>query len=171
MKALGEPVRRSIIDLLGERPATVTELSVTLGKAKGTIAHHVKVLVDAELVEVVATRRIRAVEERTYGRTAPTFVFLSHHLTTLPSLAESWMFDEAAASARLPAEGEAAFTSVRFARIPQDRAEAFKERLTELLDEFVAERRVGDVVYGLLVSLFPTDRPHLGDNDGTEAVS
>lgn len=35
MKALAAPVRRAIIDLLGDRPATVTDLAATLGKAKG----------------------------------------------------------------------------------------------------------------------------------------
>ncbi len=163
MKALAEPVRRGIIDLLGERPATVTELSDTLGKAKGTIAHHVDVLVDAQLVEVASTRRVRALEERTYARVAPTFVFPPDHLATLGHLAGSWMLEEAAESARAPVGDEAATTSVRFARIPHERAGEFCERLGELLDDFVAESRDGDVVYGLLVALFPTDRPHLPD--------
>jgi len=163
MKALGAPVRRAIVDLLGDRPATVTELATTLGKAKGTISHHVDVLVDAELVEVVSTRKVRAIEERTYGRTAPTFILPEGHMESLSGLADSWMLEEAVESARAPDEGEKAFTSVRFARIPHDRADEFAHRLGDLLDDFVACPRGGDVVYGLMTLLFPTDRAHLPD--------
>lgn len=165
LKALAAPVRRSMIDLLGERPATVTELAATLGKAKGTIAHHMDVLVAAELVEVVATRRVRAIEERIYGRTAPTFVLPKDHLDSLGSFGESWRFEDAAVDARRPLDHEAAFTSVRYVRVPHDRAHEFAQRLTDLLDDFVAEPRAGDVVYGLLAALFPTDRPHLPDEE------
>jgi DNA-binding transcriptional ArsR family regulator len=160
MKALAAPVRRAIIDLLGDRPATVTDLATTLGKAKGTIAHHIDVLVDAEMVEVVSTRRVRAMEERTYGRAAPTFVLPTQHLA---SLSDSWMLEEAAESARASSQDEAGLMSVRFARVPNERAAEFGRRLSTLLDDFVAEPRHGDVVYGLLVALFPTDRPHLPD--------
>jgi len=162
MKALAAPVRRGIIDLLGDRPATVTDLAATLGKAKGTIAHHIDVLVEAEMVEVVSTRRVRAMEERTYGRTAPTFVLPTQHLA---SISDSWMLAEAAESARASLKDEASLTSVRFARIPSEQAEAFGRRLTALLDDFVAEPRDGDVVYGLLVALFPTDRRQLPDRE------
>ena len=165
MKALAAPVRRAIVDLLGDRPATVTDLAATLDKAKGTIAHHIDVLVEAEMVVVVSTRRVRAIEERTYGRTAPTFILPTEHLGSLASLSDSWMLEEAAESARAPSSGEAGLTSVRFARIPSERAAEFGERLGALLDDFVAEPRAGDVVYGLLVALFPTDRPHLPDRE------
>ena len=168
MKALSSPVRRAIIDLLGDRPATVTELATSLEKAKGTISHHIDVLVDADLVEVVSTRKVRAIEERTYGRTAPTFILPEGHMESLAELADSWMLEEAVDSARAPAEGEKAFTSVRFARIPHERADEFAHRLGDLLDDFVASPRGGDVVYGLMTLLFPTDRAHLPDaEDGT----
>ena len=160
LKALGDDTRRSIVDLLGDRPATVTELAVTLDKAKGTIAHHVKVLEDAGLVAVVSTRRVRAIEERTYGRTAPTFLLPSDEMSVL---GESWMVDDAVASARPCREGEPGLTTVRFARIDPERAAEFEARVIDLAEDFRGSPRGGDVVYGLLLSLFPTDRPHLPD--------
>ncbi|MEM9710812.1 MAG: winged helix-turn-helix domain-containing protein [Actinomycetota bacterium] len=160
LKALGDDTRRDIIDLLSDRPATVTDLATALGKAKGTIAHHVKVLEEAELVEVVSTRRVRAVEERTYGRTAPTFILPPGETK---ALGESWMVADAIASARTAGEGEVGKTSVRFARLSPEAAREFDRRLAELVDEFGVAERGGDTVYGLLVSLFPTDRPHLPD--------
>src|SRR3954462_9103265 len=73
VKALGHPARTTILGLLHERAATVTELAVALGRPKSTAAHHVKVLQEAGLVRVVGTRRVRAIEERFYGRTARMF--------------------------------------------------------------------------------------------------
>jgi DNA-binding transcriptional ArsR family regulator len=162
LRALGDDTRRTIIDLLTERSATVSELAAAVGKAKGTIAHHVDVLVDVGLVEVVRTRRVRAVEERTYGRTADTFLLDSG---TADTLGERWMIGDAVAHARPGREGERGLTSVRFARIPHERAAAFEAQLTELVEDFAHAERGGDVVYGLLVALFPTDRPHLGDRE------
>src|SRR3954466_9620236 len=73
VRALGHPLRNTILGLLHERAATVTELAVAVRRPKSTVAHHVKVLLDAGLVQVVRTRRVRAIEERFYGRTARLF--------------------------------------------------------------------------------------------------
>src|SRR5205809_3370976 len=73
VKALSHPLRTTILSLLHERAATVTELAVAVERPKSTVAHHVKVLREAGLVRVVRTRRVRAIEERFYGRTARMF--------------------------------------------------------------------------------------------------
>src|SRR5215471_5088484 len=73
VKALGHPLRNTILGLLHERAATVSDLAVALERPKSTVAHHVKVLAEAGLVQVVRTRRVRAIEERFYGRTARMF--------------------------------------------------------------------------------------------------
>ena len=73
VKALSHPLRNTILALLHERAATVTELAVALDRPKSTVAHHVKVLNAAGLVRVVRTRKVRAIEERFFGRTARMF--------------------------------------------------------------------------------------------------
>jgi DNA-binding transcriptional ArsR family regulator len=73
VKAISHPLRTTILGLLHERAATVTELAVAVERPKSTVAHHVKVLTEAGLVQVVGTRRVRAIEERFYGRTARMF--------------------------------------------------------------------------------------------------
>src|SRR5690349_11014910 len=73
VKALGHPLRNTILGLLHERAATVSELAVAVDRPKSTVAHHVKVLAEAGLAQVVRTRRVRAIEERFYGRTARMF--------------------------------------------------------------------------------------------------
>src|SRR5438874_13267132 len=73
LRAIADPLRGTILDLLLERAATVAELAAAVSRPKSTVAHHVNVLVDAALVRVVRTRRVRAIEERFYGRTARLF--------------------------------------------------------------------------------------------------
>src|SRR5919109_2045146 len=73
VRALSHPLRNTILGLLHERAATVTELATALARPKSTVAHHVKVLAEAGLLQVVRTRRVRAIEERFYGRTARMF--------------------------------------------------------------------------------------------------
>ena len=50
VKALSHPMRNTILGLLHERAATVTELATALGRPKSTVAHHVKVLTEANVV-------------------------------------------------------------------------------------------------------------------------
>src|SRR5262245_27196987 len=73
LRAVADRLRATILDLLLERAATVAELAAAVDRPKSTVAHHVNVLVDAGMLRVVRTRRVRAVDERYYGRTARTF--------------------------------------------------------------------------------------------------
>ena len=73
LRAIADPLRSTLLDLVLERAATVAELAAAVGRPKSTVAHHVGVLLAAELVKVVRTRRVRAIDERFYGRTARIF--------------------------------------------------------------------------------------------------
>src|SRR5687768_3811588 len=73
LRALADPLRAVILDLLLERAATVAELAAAVQRPKSTVAHHVNVLVEAGMLRVVRTRRVRAIDERYYGRTARVF--------------------------------------------------------------------------------------------------
>jgi len=73
VKAIGHPLRTTILQLLHERAATVTELAAAVDRPKSTIAHHVDVLTRSGLLRVVRTRKVRAIDERFYGRTARMF--------------------------------------------------------------------------------------------------
>ena len=75
LRALGDDLRTRIVVLLREHAHSVTELADELGHAKGTIAHHVKVLEKAGLIRVVRTRKVRAMTEKFYGRTARLFLY------------------------------------------------------------------------------------------------
>ena len=64
VKAIGHPLRTTILQLLHERAATVTELAAAVERPKSTVAHHVDVLARNGLLQVVRTRKVRAIEER-----------------------------------------------------------------------------------------------------------
>ncbi len=165
-KALFEETRLHIIDMLTERAATISQLADALDRVKGTIGHHVKVLAQADLIRVVRTEKVRAIEAKYYGRTARTF--------ELSRMVEAGIEPNvmiSAAAAEIAAANEefashhdvAGLTTVRYARIPTERAAEWERKLNALVDEFVTEPRSGEVVYGLAVALYPTVRPHLPD--------
>ena len=155
MRAIADPLRSLITDLVLERAMTVTELATRVGRAKGTVAHHVDVLCDVGLLKVVRTRKVRAMEERFYGRTARTYVFPSHDDDgDLPFGREArTQWDRA----RHDADDIGGFT-LRHARIPADRAREFWDRVARLTIEFTQSSRDGDVEYAFYAAVFPTNR-------------
>jgi DNA-binding transcriptional ArsR family regulator len=165
VKALSHAVRTTILGLLHERAATVTELAVALERPKSTIAHHVKVLADAGLVQVVRTRRVRAIEERFYGRTARMFYVGVERGPEGDELPRDFNDFEVAAG-----ESVAAFRDgklwgfLRHARISEAQASEFWERMAELVKEFDELPRSGDTMYGFAVGVYPTDQPTLPES-------
>lgn len=125
------------------------------------MAHHVNVLVDAGLLRVVRTRRVKAIEERFYGRTGHTIVISP---TDQPAgLAATNLLADGSAEAGPAAERDALRCTLRHVRIPTDAADAFWGRVLELADEFTRLPRTGDVVFGFAAGIYPTDQPTLLD--------
>jgi DNA-binding transcriptional ArsR family regulator len=75
LKAMADPLRAQLIQLLRDRARSTQELSEELAIPKGTVGHHLKVLEAAGLVRVVRTRKVRAMTEKFYGRTARLFLY------------------------------------------------------------------------------------------------
>ena len=153
LKALGDPLRLRICDLVLERAMSVKELAARVGRPPGSVAHHVALLVDAGILRVVRTRRVRAVEERFYGRVARTIV-LPPTPGELPFARE--MLAEVDHERR--ADERTGTVTFRHARIGPDRIEEFARRLEALADEFVDAPRSGDIEFGLYIALYPTTR-------------
>jgi DNA-binding transcriptional ArsR family regulator len=163
VRALSHPLRNTILSLLHERAATVTELAAAVGRPKSTVAHHVKVLADTGLVRVVRTRRVRAIEERFYGRTARMF-YVDVERTAGRSTDVLLDFNDFEVAAR---ESAAAYQEgklwgfIRHARISDEQASAFWERMAQLVAEFDQLPRSGETMYGFAVGVYPTDHPML----------
>jgi DNA-binding transcriptional ArsR family regulator len=167
LRAIADPLRATILDLLLERAATVAELAAAVQRPKSTVAHHVNVLMEAGMLRVVRTRRVRAIDERYYGRTARTF-FVG--VVNRPGEDETTVHANAlsvAAAESVPAhEADELRTIVRHARIPAERAAEFWERVVDALTRELAQLpRSGDTVYGFAAGLYPTDFPTLPEPD------
>ena len=165
VKAIGHPLRTTILGLLHERAATVSELAVALERPKSTVAHHVKVLAEAGLVQVVRTRRVRAIEERFYGRTARMFYVSVERSAEGDDMPRDFNDFEVAAreSAAAYRDGKL-WGFIRHARISEAQASDFWERMAGLVAEFDQLPRSGDTVYGFALGVYPTDYPTLPDS-------
>src|SRR5215471_18498766 len=170
LRALADPLRRTLLELLLERAATVTEMAQAVGRPKSTIAYHVNLLVDAGLLRVVRTRRVRAIEERYYGRVARTLYI---GVLTRPEdkqivAAINGLAEAAAESAAAHAADELRSTLVH-ARIPIEEVRNFWTQVQELARRFAQIPRAGDQVYGFAAGLYPTDVPTLADAERAPA--
>jgi DNA-binding transcriptional ArsR family regulator len=162
VKAIGHPLRTASLGLLHVRAATVKELATALGRPKSTVAHHVNVLTEARLLQVVRTRRVRAIEERFYGRTARLFYVGVERTAGGDEMPRDFNDFEVAAR-----ESAAAFHDgklwgfIRHARITETQASEFWDRMAGLVEEFDRLPRAGDTMYGFAIGVYPTDHPTL----------
>jgi DNA-binding transcriptional ArsR family regulator len=162
LRAMADQLRSTILDLLLERAATVTELAYAVGSPKSTVAHHVNVLVDAGLLKVVRTRRVRAIDERYYGRTARLFrVGVINQPGEGPAIVFANDLSVATAEAGPAHEADDLRSILRHVRIPREHAKEFWERVLALSHEFAQLPRSGDTVWGFVAGLYPTDHPTL----------
>ena len=162
VKAISHPLRTTILSLLHERAATVSELAVALERPKSTVAHHVKVLTEAGLVQVVRTRRVRAIEERLYGRTARMFYVGVERRADGDDLPRDFNdFEVAAQESSTAYRHGKLWGFIRHARISEAEASEFWQRMAELVAEFDQLPRSGETVYGFAVGVYPTDHPTL----------
>jgi DNA-binding transcriptional ArsR family regulator len=170
LRAIADPLRVAILDLLLERAATVAELAAAVRRPKSTVAHHVGVLLDAELLRVVRTRRVRAIEERFYGRTARMFaVGVVTHPGGDTTLMHPNPLSVAAAESIAAYQADRMRATLRHARIPAGRATEFWERVDDLVRQFAQLPRSGDTVYGFVAGLYPTDFPTLPEPEEESA--
>lgn len=171
LKGLFHPLRSTLLDLLLERAASVAEMAAAVGRPKSTVAYHVDVLLAADLVGVVRTRKVRAIDERFYGRTARIFYvgqIRPQDVSLMPNV-----LVEAAAESGPAHEADTLRAIHRHARIPRERAAAFWERVFDLTRAFSGAPRGGDTTYAFVAGLYPSQYPSLPDPrdpDGEESA-
>jgi DNA-binding transcriptional ArsR family regulator len=170
LRALADPLRATLLELLLERAATVTEMARAVRRPKSTIAYHVNLLVSAGLLRAVRTRRVRAIDERFYGRVARTLYIgvLSRPEDKRVVAAINGLAAAAAEAAPAHAADDLRCTLVH-ARIPIEEVRAFWAEVQAIARRFAQIPRSGDQVYGFVAGLYPTDAPTLSDADSTPA--
>jgi len=169
LRALADDLRGTLLELVLERAATVTELAVAVQRPRSTVAYHVNQLVDAGLLKVVRTQRVRAIEERFYGRVARTIYIGA--LSSDEDIALVANVDGLATaygeSRQAKAIDDLRCTLVH-ARIAIDDVRAFWAEVQQVARRFAQIPRSGDQVYGFVAALYPTDAPALPDPDGSK---
>jgi DNA-binding transcriptional ArsR family regulator len=164
LRALADPLRTTLLELLLERAATVTEMAQSVDRPKSTVAYHVNLLLDAGLLRVVRTRRVRAIEERYYGRVARTIYIgvLSRPEDKQVVAAINGLAEAAAESAAAHAADQLRCLLVH-ARIPIGEVRSFWAQVQDIARRFAQIPRAGDQVYGFTAGLYPTNTPTLPD--------
>lgn len=174
LKAAFHPLREQLLDLVLERAATVAELSEAVGRPKSSVAYHVNVLLEAGLFTVVRSRRVRAIDERFYGRTARIFYvgqISRKQLGAIPNALTN------AAAESVPAHAADDLRAiVRHTRIARSDAAEFWAKVAALAQEFSQLPRTGEETFRFVAGLYPTDYPSLpaaddGPRDGRRCDS
>lgn len=159
------PLRAEIVYALIEHPMTAAELAARLGVPPTRLYYHLDLLASHGVIHVVATRRVRGVEERRYravGRTFRPHPDLIARARQEPELLDEVlqaMFAGVRAELRgvadridLDAEHQM-LLSRTVVRMAGDRRGEFLQRLEELMKEYDDE--AGDERLGLLIAAYP----------------
>jgi len=157
IKAIADPTRSKILQVLDDRTASAKQLAGLLGMTHGKVGHHLKVLERHHLVEVVEERPVRALTERFYGLAYDRLrveVGGAGGTDPLRVLFEQ-AAREAAPAATQPFQDWRRLYSVR---MPVERAAEFARRLTELADEFAGAEANGPM-FGLAGAVYAVDLP------------
>jgi len=157
LRALGTHPRVAIIQMLRQAARSISELAKELDMPKGTVGHHVKVLEDAGLIRVVATRKVRAVTERYYGRVARLFLFEGEQAPeAVPPLGAATLRQ---AANEVEHSALCGFGLVR-ARLAKADARRFERRMKRLTDDFVAKDSGEGPLVSLIVASWYSEDPH-----------
>jgi len=151
LRALADGVRTAIIALLRERAFSNQQLAERLQIPKGTIGHHLKVLENAGLIHVVRTRKVRAVTEKFYGRTAKLFLFHAEDPTDARAIGTA-MLRQAADELERSHEG-AGFGHTK-ASLEKKDVDRLERRLKRLMDDFREAESPDGEPYALVTAMY-----------------
>src|SRR5688500_15867234 len=161
LHALGDPTRWRILGRLLDGPASIQELARSLGRAKGTIGHHVRVLDAAGLIRVAETKRVRGVTEKRYARVAKQFRLPeadSPAARGQPGI--GLMPLRQALSEAAPSSGpdDPSMSVVIRARMPAERARRFAAMVDLLAAEFAGGApQGGGEAFGFVAAIYVPD--------------
>ena len=154
LRAMADPFRTRLIQLLRDRARSTQEISEELTVPKGTVGHHLKVLESAGLIRVVRTRKVRAVTEKFYGRTARLFLYQTED--PADGRAISAVTLRQAANEVDLAPLVAGFGLVR-ARLSEKEIDRFERRVKKLMDDFRGADKPGGTPSSLTAGIWAVE--------------
>lgn len=160
LRAMFDPFRGVLLQLLSQRSASIQELATAVGRPKGTVAYHVRLLVEVGMLKVVRTQLVRGQQERFYGRTARLFGvgrITPEQTGLIPNPMAEWAAETA------PAHAADELRAIRrHAWIAQTDADAFWDRVLDLVAEFSRlPGRDTETAHAFMVAFYPTEFPRL----------
>ncbi len=180
-KAIADPLRLQIIEVLLAKPLTVKQIANKLGLASSKLYYHVNTLEKYDIIRVVDTTVHGNVIEKHYWVTAYNYTMdqeiynfnvqepegkenlISTALTTLDTVRDDFIRSIEARAFNLEHGAEPHPRRViqyrEICRVPDDKMESFQTRLNELLREFetLDESEDADIQpWAFTVFLYPT---------------
>jgi DNA-binding transcriptional ArsR family regulator len=156
-KAIGDPMRTRILGIVQHQPATAKQIAERLGATPGAIGHHLHVLEEAGLVQVVERRLIRGIVASYYTRTARLFAYDLPPEVTGTGTVELDFFNRARDEFLGVMYDDNCQSSVGFphARLSPERTRHYGTLLKELVNDMLAEPLdpEGDV-FGIFFAMF-----------------
>lgn len=159
-KAIAEPTRSRILGIIQNQPATAKQIADRLHIAPGAAGHHLRVLEDAGLAQIVAKRLVRGIVAKYYARTARMFMYqMSSDVTGGVSPSLDIVNTAVAELTESLAEGfdESMYGYIGFprARLSPERARVYETRLNAIQDDLLREEQdPNGEVYGVLIAMF-----------------
>jgi len=171
VRAIFDPLRETLLELLLERAASVQELAAAVGRPKSSVAYHVKLLTDAGLLKVVRTRMVRGKEESFYGRTAR--LFKVGDVRVEPPAGSLGFFESAGRDAEAAVREDDLRGTTRYALIDPTDAAEFWNRVLRLVNEYGQLPRTssGTAAYALLTAMYPTQHARLAPGPPPSATT
>jgi DNA-binding transcriptional ArsR family regulator len=154
LRAMADPFRTQLIQLLRERARSTQEIAEELSVPKGTVGHHLKVLERAGLIRVVRTRKVRAVTEKFYGRTARLFLYQTEDPQDGRAIAALTLRHAASEVERAPFATGFGLVRSRLAKKDMDRLE---RRAKKLIDDFRAADAPGGKPCSLTMGIWSSE--------------
>jgi DNA-binding transcriptional ArsR family regulator len=162
-KALGDPLRVHLLELIQHQPRTAKELADLLERPPGTIGHQLRVLEEAGLAQIVARRQIRGIVAKYYARTAHIFVVETPQELGADSPSGEVRLQRACneLAESLAALGEAAYFDYEgspeffHVRLSPERAAVYRDRLSALTRDLLHEAADSNgTVFAVSVAFF-----------------
>jgi len=158
-KAISDSLRSRILGIIQNQPATAKQIADRLGATPGTIGHHLRVLEEAGLAQVVARRMTRGIVANYYTRTARIFTYdLPSEIvgdTPVDLAIINTARDELIETLASQTDDRYSHQSFPHVRLSPERARLYYERLQALVDDILHEPHdpAGEV-YGILIAIF-----------------
>ena len=154
LKAMADPLRTQLIQLLRDRARSTQDISEELGLPKGTVGHHLKVLEAAGLIRVVRTRKVRAMTEKFYGRTARLFLYQAEDPADGRAISANTLRHAANEVEQAPLVSGFGLVRARLAKKDFDR---FDRRAKKLMEDFRTADTPGEKPWSMTTGVWSSE--------------